>query len=1257
MSEPTHPSAPNGPKPASGDGFPVLGDFEILERIGQGAVGAVFKARQRSMDRLVAVKVLKPQLARDPTYVDRFWREARAAARLNHPNIVLAIDAGEDHGYYYFVMEYVEGHTVSLLRKAAVFDEGRALGLVLQVAKALDYAWSQERIVHRDVKPGNIIITPDGTAKLADLGLAHDAALAEEADEEAGVLGTPLYIAPEQIRREPDLDVRCDLYALGATLFHMVTGRPPFRGPDSKSILAMHLHEPVPDPREFRPGLSDGIAHVIQKLMAKDRAERYSGAGALIADIEALLATGHLPGHRAHAAPHVHAPLRRRPQATLSHLFVLCLVFAAVFGAGMAIWHLRVRQIRQHPTSPVAGTVHKQPAAATGGAVSVPSAAQGAYDAAIAYCGAHPREYVKAIAALKAIETAHAHTTYAKLAATRRGQLEAELGQEAGLALKRLSSAATALVASGRYTTAPAVFDRFPSRLKTPAWRARVGEARKVIEADARKRFVASLAPGDKSAAQGRFDEALAAYRAVKGVLPRAWRAEVAQRIDTVQHRQQQSAERAVAEAEAAHARFMGRVGKLYRKRQYDAAAALVRTALATAAAAQREALQGELREADRLKGFWHTAEEGARRHIGKPYTVRGIPGKLNAVKDGVLTVATASRPFTEKLIDLRTSEVVRFAQAASADPDGALDVVRFLAAEGERAEASKQVDLLEAAGADVAALRSRVALLCPATPAAPPPPKEGTAPASPPPAGALPARLRVACDGRYELFLNGKPVGHGTTASGAFDEHSLEVSDGDVLAVEAHSATPHRGFYALLSVDGGRYVIASDAMWRWAADPPDGWRTAAKPPGQWQAAELAYSPHVKPGYREVGKGLAGYWIWGRGTRCRFHTVIGLGRTAKRQARHERERQRQLTAEHGEPVEATVSLACGGAYRLYLGGRLVGCAATAVPEATYRVALRDGDVIGVQASASEGARWLSGRIEARDGVVPLRTDRSWAFAPMPGPKGWNTRGRPAGVWRAPVRVDGEPHRIWGEGRTVVFRQVVDFERLHAERGALIRFVHGNVERQEWRRTQVTYDFDEPGQLADWHSIGSLAWSKGRIGGTRQPITTQAYDMRQLEAEFRLEPVADLLIGLWGSEPGRRTGYTLAVSRDRRPTVVLRRRGETLWMEKASTTSATSRRIVLRRFQRLITVSIDGREAFSVRDKAPIPAERLWRVGFVLGTRGKAAVKAVRIKGRIEWDRLPGAPRERDDRERDGRGRDGRGRDGRGRDGRDRRRDQ
>ncbi|MEX0741679.1 MAG: serine/threonine-protein kinase, partial [Phycisphaeraceae bacterium] len=199
--------------------------YRILDRIGAGAMASVFKAQQLSLDRTVAIKILPRRHISDASFVQRFYAEGRAAARLNHPNIVQAIDVGQSGDHHYFVMEMVEGHTVfDHLQKYHRYDEAEALRIIIQTAEALHHA-HEKGFIHRDVKPKNIMITPEGTAKLADMGLARQVSDREAAEREAGrAFGTPYYISPEQIRGQVDIDSRCDIYGLGATFYHMVTG-------------------------------------------------------------------------------------------------------------------------------------------------------------------------------------------------------------------------------------------------------------------------------------------------------------------------------------------------------------------------------------------------------------------------------------------------------------------------------------------------------------------------------------------------------------------------------------------------------------------------------------------------------------------------------------------------------------------------------------------------------------------------------------------------------------------------------------------------------------------------------------------------------------------------------------------------------------------------------------------------------------------------------------------------------------------------
>jgi serine/threonine protein kinase len=269
--------------------------YQLIRKVGAGAMAVVYKARQISLNRIVAVKVLPKRLSRNQEFVERFYREGRAAAQLNHNNIVQAIDVGEAGGFHYFAMEYVEGCTVyDELAQGKIYDEAEAIDIITQVAKALYHA-HERGIIHRDVKPKNIMLTRDRVAKLADMGLARETSDVEAAMAEAGrAYGTPYYISPEQIRGEVDIDHRADIYSLGATFYHMVTGRVPFEGPTPSAVMHKHLKEPLTPPDHLNTRLSAGCGAMIEMMMAKDREQRYASARELLLDL-ALLARGEPP--------------------------------------------------------------------------------------------------------------------------------------------------------------------------------------------------------------------------------------------------------------------------------------------------------------------------------------------------------------------------------------------------------------------------------------------------------------------------------------------------------------------------------------------------------------------------------------------------------------------------------------------------------------------------------------------------------------------------------------------------------------------------------------------------------------------------------------------------------------------------------------------------------------------------------------------------------------------------------------------------
>ena len=272
--------------------------YQLLGKLGKGAMATVYKARQVSLDRIVAIKVLPRKLSENPEFVDRFYKEGKAAARLSHNNIVQAIDvACAPDGYHYFVMEYIEGKTLyDIMQEGHTFSEAEALDIGIQMADALAHAHLRQ-LIHRDVKPKNIILTPGGVAKLTDLGLARATNDKLAAEMEVGkAYGTPYYISPEQIRGELDIDFRADIYSLGATIYHLVTGRPPFEGETPAAVMHKHLKQPLTPADHVNTALTAGIGEVIDVAMAKKREERYQSTENMLEDLRALRA-GNPPVH------------------------------------------------------------------------------------------------------------------------------------------------------------------------------------------------------------------------------------------------------------------------------------------------------------------------------------------------------------------------------------------------------------------------------------------------------------------------------------------------------------------------------------------------------------------------------------------------------------------------------------------------------------------------------------------------------------------------------------------------------------------------------------------------------------------------------------------------------------------------------------------------------------------------------------------------------------------------------------------------
>ncbi|MHB8878144.1 MAG: protein kinase domain-containing protein [Myxococcaceae bacterium] len=375
---PSHSVPREGPQAEVKPGM-TLGGYKLVARIGAGGMGTVWLARQLSLDRNVAVKILRPTLGEDPTFVVQFTHEAFAAAQLVHHNIAQIYDTGTEGSLHYFSMEYVEGESLSaLLRREGKLDSEVAAGYVLQAARGLKFAHDRQ-MIHRDIKPENLLLNRDGIVKVADLGLVkrtdeEEAALkqplqkhdgkhpsASDSVDQKAAVGTPAFMAPEQSMDSATIDARADIYSLGCTLYNLVAGRPPFEGESAAVVMSKHFfEEPVP-PETYARRVPAELSAIILKMMAKKPEDRFQRIDEAIDVLEDFLG---LDGSAVFSPREEHAVLlersvqeftqaswsRRRGYAALAFLFgVLALtgtaaylglrgLAAATAGFGLTVW-------------------------------------------------------------------------------------------------------------------------------------------------------------------------------------------------------------------------------------------------------------------------------------------------------------------------------------------------------------------------------------------------------------------------------------------------------------------------------------------------------------------------------------------------------------------------------------------------------------------------------------------------------------------------------------------------------------------------------------------------------------------------------------------------------------------------------------------------------------------------------------------------------------------------------------------------------
>jgi tRNA A-37 threonylcarbamoyl transferase component Bud32 len=278
-----------------------VGPYRIIEQLGQGGMATVYKAYHPNLDRYVAIKVLHPAFRQDPQFLERFQREARVVAKLDHSNIVPVFDYADHNGQSYLVMKFIEGETLKAVLDRQWPSKEQILGIVRSVGSALTYA-HRHGVLHRDVKPSNILLAKSGVVYLADFGLARIAEAGESTLSGDQLLGTPHYISPEQARGEKDLDEGTDIYSLGIVLYQLAVGRVPYSSDTPFSIIHDHIYTPLPMPRSINEKIPEDLERVLLKALAKDRSDRFASVQDMVEAFDKA-ARGISPWDEQEAAP------------------------------------------------------------------------------------------------------------------------------------------------------------------------------------------------------------------------------------------------------------------------------------------------------------------------------------------------------------------------------------------------------------------------------------------------------------------------------------------------------------------------------------------------------------------------------------------------------------------------------------------------------------------------------------------------------------------------------------------------------------------------------------------------------------------------------------------------------------------------------------------------------------------------------------------------------------------------------------------
>ena len=445
--------------------------LELLEKLGEGGMASVWKARQMSLDRIVAVKILPSEATRDSEQVKRFHTEAKSAAKLKHPGIVQVYDVNFESGLYYIVMEFVDGYTVrDWLRRTGKLSENEALQVVDSVADALGYAWDKERIIHCDIKPDNIMVDSDGSVKVADLGLARSISAATAGPAESHVIGTPAYMAPEQIVGVSDPDCRADVYSLGAMLYELLTGHHLFHGNTEEQVLEMQIKDTVEDPHVSTPKLSKGTVWLLEKMLAKKRERRHQTWAEVQEDVakvrkgklfSPLVGEGESTVRRSKLLTGMRKALPTKTHADGKEKSILPIVFGIAGVIVVAVFVVVILNLRHGSVSKLSPTV-TVPSVAT----QAPDAIVGRlFDEALVWSRDNSTRYTEAIERFKNVLSKAKGTRYAPMAQSLITDLSNQRESAIQGVLAQIKGQTAPLTENRKYADAAEVYESYNGEL------------------------------------------------------------------------------------------------------------------------------------------------------------------------------------------------------------------------------------------------------------------------------------------------------------------------------------------------------------------------------------------------------------------------------------------------------------------------------------------------------------------------------------------------------------------------------------------------------------------------------------------------------------------------------------------------------------------------------------------------------------------------------------------------------------------------